>query len=74
MTMKHKFLLAFLLGFITNMSLFSDEGMWLFNDPPFALLSQRHNFTLTNPWLENACLHRSGSTTVDQGVLFPLMA
>ena len=56
MTMKHKFLLAFLLGFITNMSLFSDEGMWLFNDPPFALLSQRHNFTLTNPWLENACL------------------
>ncbi|NDH04654.1 S46 family peptidase [bacterium] len=38
------------------MSLFSDEGMWLFNDPPFALLSQRHNFTLTNPWLENACL------------------
>lgn len=54
--MKHKFLLAFLLGFITNMSLFSDEGMWLFNDPPFALLSQRHNFTLTNPWLENACL------------------
>lgn len=56
MTMKHKFLLAFLLGFITNMSLFSDEGMWLFNDPPFALLSQKHNFTLTNPWLENACL------------------
>lgn len=56
MTMKHKFPLAFLLGFITNMSLFSDEGMWLFNDPPFALLSQKHNFTLTNPWLENACL------------------
>ena len=58
--MKIKFLLAFLLvflqGFIPNMSLFSDEGMWLFNDPPTTLLSKKHNFNLTNPWLENACL------------------
>lgn len=44
--MKIKFLLAFLLGFIPNMSLFSDEGMWLFNDPPTTLLSKNTTSTL----------------------------
>ena len=32
----------------------SDEGMWLLNDPPHALLKERHQFDLTQPWLDRA--------------------
>ncbi|MCU0705868.1 MAG: S46 family peptidase [Fimbriiglobus sp.] len=32
----------------------SDEGMWLLNDPPKELLQKRHNFDLTDAWLERA--------------------
>jgi S1-C subfamily serine protease len=31
----------------------SDEGMWLFNAPPRALLKERHNFEVTDAWLEH---------------------
>jgi hypothetical protein len=31
----------------------SDEGMWLFNRPPRALLKQRYNFEPTQAWLDH---------------------
>jgi len=31
----------------------ADEGMWLFNDPPRQLLKERHNFDITDAWLEH---------------------
>src|ERR1043165_5460918 len=31
----------------------ADEGMWLFNDPPRKLLKERHNFDVTDAWLEH---------------------
>src|SRR5579864_1255148 len=30
----------------------ADEGMWLVNQPPRALLKQKYNFEITAPWLE----------------------
>jgi hypothetical protein len=32
----------------------SDEGMWLLNHPPRKQLQERHDFTLTDEWLERA--------------------
>ena len=34
-------------------SLFADEGMWLFNNPPRKLLQQKYDFTPTEDWLEH---------------------
>ena len=31
----------------------SDEGMWLFNDPPRKLLAEKHGFSPTDTWLEH---------------------
>lgn len=31
----------------------ADEGMWLFNDPPRALLKMRHDFAITDAWLQH---------------------
>ncbi len=33
--------------------LHSDEGMWLFNQPPRELLRSRHQFDVTDAWLEH---------------------
>jgi len=33
--------------------LLGDEGMWLFNDPPCALLNERYGFNPTPAWLEH---------------------
>src|SRR5215470_11525031 len=33
--------------------LLADEGMWLYNNPPRALLKARYDFALTDPWLEH---------------------
>jgi Peptidase S46 len=38
------------------MPAYSDEGMWLFNDPPKTRLKEKYNFDLTDAWLENARL------------------
>jgi hypothetical protein len=35
------------------MMTYADEGMWLFNDPPRALLKERYNFDITDQWLEH---------------------
>lgn len=32
----------------------ADEGMWLLNTPPRTLLKKKHNFELTDAWLEHA--------------------
>ena len=42
----------------------SDEGMWLINDPPEALLKTRHGFQLTKQWLDRA---RSASVRFNSG-------
>ncbi len=44
-----------LLG-IVAMPAFSDEGMWLLNDPPRGHLKAKYNFDLTDTWLEHAQL------------------
>jgi hypothetical protein len=31
----------------------SDEGMWLYNDPPRQLLKQKYGFEPTDAWLEH---------------------
>ena len=54
----------------------SDEGMWLLNDPPRELLKSRHQFDLTEGWLEHARLASvrfnnggSGSFVSDNGLI-----
>lgn len=54
----------------------SDEGMWLLNDPPTELLKSRHQFDLTEGWLEHARLASvrfnnggSGSFVSDNGLI-----
>jgi len=31
----------------------SDEGMWLYNDPPRRLLKEKYGFEPTDAWLEH---------------------
>lgn len=38
------------------MPAYSDEGMWLLNDPPRQRLKEKYNFELTDAWLEHARL------------------
>ena len=38
------------------MPAYSDEGMWLLNDPPRELLKEKYKFDLTDAWLEHARL------------------
>ena len=38
----------------TAMMAVSDEGMWLLNDPPRALLQEKYGFELTEDWLQRA--------------------
>src|SRR4249919_1444754 len=37
----------------SNLSVCADEGMWLFNDAPRKLLKERHQFEITDEWLEH---------------------
>ncbi len=41
-----------LLGAVTSAG-FADEGMWLYSDPPRALLKERYGFDATPEWLEH---------------------
>lgn len=43
--------LLLLLGSITGAR--ADEGMWLFNDPPRKQLKEKHQFEVTDAWLEH---------------------
>jgi S1-C subfamily serine protease len=38
---------------INSVPAMSDEGMWLYNDPPCQLLKERYSFEPTNTWLEH---------------------
>ncbi len=44
---------AALLATAVGPNSWSDEGMWLFNQPPRQLLRERHGFDVTDAWLEH---------------------
>src|SRR5262245_23868986 len=44
---------AVLSAMLTTSSAWSDEGMWLFNNPPRKILKERYNFDPTDQWLEH---------------------
>jgi Peptidase S46 len=59
-----------------SMPAFSDEGMWLLNDPPREQLKAKYKFELTDAWLEHARLASvrfnnggSGSFVTPNGLL-----
>lgn len=52
--LMHVNLLALILVGGTAMTARSDEGMWLLNNPPRALLQQKYGFDLTDAWLSRA--------------------
>ena len=52
--MNRLILLGILFLFTTVMTVYSDEGMWLLNDPPRKLLQEKYNFDLNDTWLERA--------------------
>jgi hypothetical protein len=43
-----------LVCFSSGTTLNADEGMWLLNNPPRKYLKERHDFTLSDEWLERA--------------------
>ena len=51
--MKRRIILFALLALVLSTFSFADEGMWLFNAPPKAKLKAKHNFELTQEWLDN---------------------
>lgn len=46
--------LRLILGLSVGATVSADEGMWLLNNPPRKYLKERHDFTLTDEWLERA--------------------
>lgn len=50
---RHRLLSVLALG-VFAMSARSDEGMWLFNDPPRKLLQVKYKYDLTDAWLDRA--------------------
>jgi hypothetical protein len=48
-----KIFLPALLACFLSVNALADEGMWLFNQPPRQLLKDRHQFELTEAWLEH---------------------
>ena len=48
---KRLMLAAALAGVCTSVR--ADEGMWLFNNPPKKLLKEKHNFDVTDAWLDH---------------------
>jgi len=47
--------------------------MWLFNDPPRKLLKEKHNFDVTDAWLDHVQNPRCASTAAAQDHSFPRM-
>src|SRR5262245_44045629 len=37
----------------TTISMYADEGMWLFNNPPRERLKEKYGFEITESWLEH---------------------
>ncbi|MEY2531780.1 MAG: hypothetical protein QOI96_1865, partial [Verrucomicrobiota bacterium] len=46
------FVFAFAVAFLSS-SLFADEGMWLFDNPPLKQLKEKYRFEPTPQWLEH---------------------
>ncbi len=46
-------ILLILLASLCAVASFADEGMWLFNQPPRQAMRERHQFELTDAWLEH---------------------
>src|SRR5262245_24615879 len=51
-----RFCVAVLVAGTVLMPAYSDEGMWLLNDPPRERLKEKYGFELTDAWLEHARL------------------
>jgi hypothetical protein len=51
--MKLRFLSPMLAALALTTSTLGDEGMWLYENPPRQLLKERHNFDLTDAWLDH---------------------
>ena len=51
--MHRKILCALVLLFFNGYAS-ADEGMWLLNQPPRKLLTEKYNFDLTDAWLDRA--------------------
>jgi hypothetical protein len=53
--MKKTFRLSIVavISMMSSVPAMSDEGMWLYNDPPRQLLKQKYGFEPTNAWLEH---------------------
>ncbi|HSA02235.1 MAG TPA: S46 family peptidase, partial [Candidatus Paceibacterota bacterium] len=75
--MKHSPICPWLiLLMIQSLPVWSDEGMWLFNDPPRQLLRERHQFDPSAEWLEHLQLSSvrfnsggSGSLVSEDGLI-----
>src|SRR5262245_32556060 len=74
--MKTRFLgLTLALALLTPPLARADEGMWLFNNPPAKPLKEKHNFDVTDKWLEHvqkACVRfpsGSGSFVSPDGLV-----
>jgi hypothetical protein len=50
--MRQRIFLLLALGAILSPFLHADEGMWLFNNPPTAILKDKYNFQPTPEWLD----------------------
>ena len=54
MKLKRQFKTAgLILAMLSTPGTYSDEGMWLFNDPPRKLLQEKYGFNPTDEWLEH---------------------
>ncbi|WP_020472732.1 S46 family peptidase [Zavarzinella formosa] len=51
-----RYLFTLILGGFCLMPAYTDEGMWLLNEPPKERLKEKYGFDLTEPWLEHARL------------------
>src|SRR6516162_3650086 len=45
--------LALMVMVMADTSLYADEGMWLFNNPPRKILKDRYDFEPSDDWLEH---------------------
>ena len=67
-----RYLFTLLLGGVCLMPAYTDEGMWLLNEPPRERLKEKYDFDLTDAWLEHARLasvrfNNGGSGSVVSG-------
>jgi hypothetical protein len=54
MKLKRQFKTAgLILAMLSTPGTYSDEGMWLFNDPPRKILQEKYGFNPTDEWLEH---------------------